>query len=99
MTKRTLQTFIVGDLVGKTITLKGRDAWALSELIRTGEKGCTPIDTPGPRWSAYVHKLRHEYGLKIDTVHENHGGAFPGCHARYVLRTQVRIIEDERRVA
>lgn len=99
MTKRTPQAFVIGDLAGTIITLTGRDAWALSELIRAGKKGCTPIDNPGPRWSAYVHKLRHEYGLKIDTVHENHGGAFPGTHARYVLRTQVRIIEDERRVA
>ena len=99
MTRRPPKAFVVGDLAGTIINPKGRDAWALSELIRAGKKGCTPIDTPGPRWSAYVHKLRHEYGLKIDTVHENHGGAFPGCHARYVLRTQVRIIEDERRVA
>ena len=29
----------------------GRDAWALMELHRADEAGCTPIDHPGPRWS------------------------------------------------
>ena len=31
--------------------VKGRDAWALKELVMAGDKGCTPLDTPGPRWS------------------------------------------------
>ena len=26
----------------------GRDAWALTELHRAGERGVTPIDVPGP---------------------------------------------------
>jgi hypothetical protein len=29
--------------------LIGRTAWALVELYRAGDQGCTPIDTPGPR--------------------------------------------------
>ena len=78
---------------GQPLTVHGRDAWALSELARCGQRGCTPIDNPGPRWSAYVHKLRHEYGLSIETINENHGGLFAGTHARYVLRSQVQIIE------
>lgn len=73
----------------------GRDAWALIELIRTGEQGCTPIDTPGPRWSGYVHHLRHEHGLIIETVTERHGGPFSGNHARYVLRSKVRLLSHE----
>lgn len=75
---------------GRTLTTIGRDAWALMELHRAGDKGCTPIDNPGPRWSAYVFKLR-QLGLAIDTVNEPHDGPFPGTHARYVLRTPVRI--------
>lgn len=77
---------------GRRFTVTGRDAWALLELHHAGPKGCTPIDNPGPRWSAYVHHLRREYGLAIETVHESHRGDFPGTHARYVLRSAVEII-------
>jgi hypothetical protein len=70
----------------------GRFAWALENLIRAGERGCTPIDHPGPRWSHYVFVLRRE-GLSIDTVEERHGGPYPGRHARYVLRSSVEILE------
>jgi len=73
----------------RTIAPTGRNAWALSELIREGKNGCTPIDNPGPRWSAYVFNLRREYGLIIDTITEPHNGPFPGTHARYVLRSVV----------
>ncbi len=76
----------------RMLVLYGRNAWALAELIKAGEKGCTPITHPGPRWSAYVHRLRHEHGLDIETIHEVHGGAFPGNHARYVLRSAVEAV-------
>ena len=62
-------------------------------VARIGQRrtaGCTPIDNPGPRWSAYVHALRHECGLDIGTVHEAHAGPFPGNHARYVLNSPVK---------
>ena len=71
-----------------TIIVKGRDRWALESLIRAGSKGCTPIDHPGPRWSAYVFELR-KLGVVIETLHEKHGGPFKGNHARYVLRSTV----------
>ena len=29
----------------------------------------------------------------IETIHERHGGAFPGNHGRYVLRSFVNILE------
>ena len=70
----------------------GRDAWALERLITAGGKGITPIDTPAPRWSAYIHKLRTEHGMNIATIHEPHGGQFPGHHARYVLNDNVQIV-------
>jgi hypothetical protein len=73
------------------LTYAGRNAWALSKLIGAGEKGCTPIDTPGPRWSAYIHNLRGD-GLDIETVTERHGGPYTGTHARYVLRSPVKVI-------
>ncbi len=75
-----------------TIT-KPRTAWALERLMRAGERGCTPIDQPAPRWSAYIFELRTWHGIAIETVTEPHRGHFPGNHARYVLRSSVEILE------
>ena len=77
---------------GSPFKATGRDAWALIELHKAGAKGCTPIDNPGPRWSGYVHALKTERGLAIETVYESHGGPFTGHHARYVLRSPVEIL-------
>jgi hypothetical protein len=83
-------TFIVRneDLSPAAINVSGRDRWALEFLIRAANKGCTPIDTPGPRWSAYVYNLRN-LGVCIETLNEPHKGPFSGTHARYVLRSTV----------
>ncbi|MCP4192808.1 MAG: hypothetical protein GY768_19515 [Planctomycetaceae bacterium] len=70
------------------IHVGGRDRWALECLIAAGETGCTPIETPGPRWSGYVFNLR-QLGVDIETINEPHEGPFPGTHARYVLRSSV----------
>lgn len=70
------------------ITINGRVRWALEQLIKAGRNGCTPINNPAPRWSAYVFELR-QLGVEIETIHEPHGGAFAGTHARYVLRSIV----------
>ncbi len=83
----------IGFWDGTIKTFHGRPAWALRNLICAGEKGCTPIDTPGPRWSHYVWVLRGE-GVSIETITERHCGQFPGTHARYVLRSEVVIIEN-----
>jgi hypothetical protein len=48
---------------------------------------------PGPRWSGYVFKLRR-LGILIETLHEQHGGPFPGRHARYVLRSPVMVLDQ-----
>lgn len=71
-----------------TIEARGREAWALDRLTEAGPRGCTPIEQPAPRWSAYVHRLRG-LGVPIETVTEPHGGAFAGTHGRYVLRARV----------
>jgi hypothetical protein len=70
------------------LNLKGRVRWAMECLIAAGPKGCTPIDNPGPRWSAYVFDLR-ELNVQIETIHEPHGEPFSGTHARYVLQSTV----------
>ena len=72
----------------------GREAWALLQLHRAGLVGCTPITHPGPRWSGYVFKLRRR-GLRIETINESHGGPFAGHHARYVLRSRIRIVATD----
>ena len=89
-------SFIITVIVepdGTLLAFRGRDAWALQKLIDAGDGGVTPLDTPGPRWSGYVHKLR-KAGLVIETIHEGHDGPFPGRHARYVLRSNVTVIDE-----
>lgn len=83
-----------GEKRDEVLSFAGREAWALRELIRAGERGCTPIDNPAPRWSHYVWLLRDTF--EIATVLEDHGGPFAGQHARYVLRDDVSILEDSR---
>lgn len=70
------------------ILVSGRVRWALECLMKAGTAGCTPIDTPGPRWSDYVFKLRAA-GVVIETINEPHEGPFSGTHARYVLRSRI----------
>ncbi|MBB4255436.1 hypothetical protein [Rhizobium sp. BK008] len=97
MTKRLIITArILPD--GTPTKVVGRDAWALQNLVKAGEGGCTPIDHPGPRWSHYVFKLRR-FGFTIQTLDETHGGPFPGSHARYVLRSEVEILDNGRDAA
>jgi hypothetical protein len=72
------------------MTVIGRDAWALRELIVAGDSGCTPIDNPAPRWSHCVFKLRRA-GIPVETITEPHGGPFAGTHARYRLGAPVRV--------
>jgi hypothetical protein len=70
-------------------TALGRVRWMLESLIEAGPKGVTPIDHPGPRFSAYVHSIR-QLGVEIETIHEAHGGPFAGTHGRYVLKSRVK---------
>ena len=73
---------------GREQSLQGRFAWALAGLLAAGEKGCSPIDQPGPRWSAYVHKLLRA-ALAIETLEDRHAGPYHGPHNRYALRSAV----------
>ncbi|CAN7565065.1 winged helix domain-containing protein [Aminobacter sp. LjRoot7] len=71
----------------------GREAWALLNLKRARKDGCTALEQPAVRWAAYIHDLRHNFGLDIESIHESHKGPFPGTHCRYVLRSDVTILE------
>jgi len=66
----------IGDDDGPVVAVRGREAWALMALIAAGERGCTPIDHPGPRWSSYVYDLR-KLSVVIETIRVRHGGDFP----------------------
>ena len=70
------------------INVNGRIKWALERLLGSGSAGCTPLTQPAPRWSHYIHQLRG-MGVEIETIHEPHGGGYPGHHGRYVLRARV----------
>lgn len=83
---------------GRTLQVQGREAWTLSNLVRLGLKGFSVFDNPGPRLSHYIMKLRR-LGLNIETVDVRHGGAFPGVHAKYLLRTPIEVIEETKPTA
>lgn len=87
----------IGGKGGRRVELRGRDGWALLQLIAAGSRGVTPIERIGPRWSAYVYKLR-KAGIEIHTIRESHGGPFPGHHARYVLAVPV-VVEEPTKAA
>jgi hypothetical protein len=80
---------------GLPISFRGRDAWALDALVVAGERGVTPIERPAPRWSHYIHRLR-KAGLVVETITEQHAGAYSGHHGRYVLRSDIEVLEVER---
>jgi hypothetical protein len=84
------RTFAIHGTDGQAqcLELKGREEWALSHLLAAGDRGCTPIDTPGPRWSDYVFKLRRR-GIDVATITEKHDGPYAGTHARYVLKSKI----------
>jgi hypothetical protein len=84
----------IGDADGQVVIVRGREAWALLALLAASERGCTPIENPGPRWSGYVHDLR-KLGFVIETIRERHGGPFAGEHARYVLRSPVAVLDQD----
>ncbi|SHK55063.1 hypothetical protein SAMN05444000_13812 [Shimia gijangensis] len=89
--KQEKTIYTITTAMGKTfnLVLAGRNRWAMEQLMKAGTHGCTPINNPAPRWSAYAFNLR-EFGVPIETVTERHAGPYPGHHARYVLQAQVQ---------
>lgn len=72
--------------------VKGQTARALAALIQAARNGITAQEMTcwAYRLGAYVHDLRHKYGLDIETLREEHPG---GWHGRYVLHTPVEILD------
>lgn len=75
-------------------TVTGQDAKALAELVRRGAAGVTALEVNSwaYRLGAYVHRLRHDFGLAIETQREPHDG---GWHGRYVLHSAVTLAEPD----
>jgi len=91
MSKRLSVTFLLDDGPEDRIAV-GRDGWALMQLVNAGGAGLTTLQNPAPRWSHYVWKLRG-LGIDIETIDESHGGPFAGTHARYKLKSRVRVVD------
>lgn len=100
MKKLVLRAIIIhpDGSVSLPVTVVGRDAWLLDQLMQVGSAGLTSVERPAPRVSHYCFKLRG-FGFDITTDYEEHGGPFPGKHGHYRLVSKVRIIEDSRRAA
>ncbi|HZH09299.1 MAG TPA: hypothetical protein VEZ24_02900 [Microvirga sp.] len=92
MTTRNLVGLRIRMESGTELTLRGREAWALEELLRAGRQGVTPISRPAPRWSDYIKRLRAK-GIVIATLSEPHDGPYHGRHGRYVLTSPLTVIE------
>ena len=88
MTRRTLPA--IGPAGPLTVT--GQVANALAALVGAGGGNVTApeVRSWAYRLGAYVHTLRRDFGLAIETVREPHDG---GWHGRYVLRCPVAILE------
>jgi hypothetical protein len=81
---------IVGDGPHGQIVVTGQVAKALAALVHSGAAGVTALEMSSwaYRLGTYVHTLRRDCGLAIETVHEPHEG---GWHGRYMLRSLVVI--------
>ena len=77
---------------GGAFTVKGQTAKALIALNKAGASGITALEVNSwaYRLGAYVHDLRRQHGLAIETQREGHEG---GWHGRYVLRSTVALGE------
>lgn len=71
--------------------VRGKEARVLEALVKAGRRGVTALELSSwaLRLAAYVHGLRHEYGLPISMRLEPHIGGFYG---RYVLEAVAAIL-------
>lgn len=80
----------------RVVSLSGRPGWLLPLLVEAGSSGVTARDLPaGLRVGGYVHRLRCQ-GVPVETLHQSHGGPFPGHHARYRLACRAERMEVAR---
>jgi hypothetical protein len=77
---------------GQPFEENGQVAKVLLSLVKAGEDGITPLarETWSLRLSDHVRKLKNRRSLTIVTLWGKHDD---GRHARYVLRSTLKIIE------
>ena len=67
-----------------------RNQWAMQILHEAGSVGVSRLDHASTSLPCYVYGLRQDLGeATIRTEFEEHGGEFPGTHARYYLTVPV----------
>lgn len=78
----------------KIYCVTGRVAQTIMHLVEAGKHGITALEMSSWafRLGAYIHRLRREYNVDIETKREPHIG---GSHARYILHSPVEIQEVE----
>lgn len=81
---------LINGEAGNCYHLRGRLSQTLLCLDRAKSKGITAAEMSSwaLRLSAYVHKLRHKYGLEIRMEEEKHDG---GWHGRYFLESSIQL--------
>lgn len=82
--------FLIEDPSGSKhdIVVSGRERCALETLMAAGATGCTSLSAGAHRLASYICRLRDK-GVLVATEREEHGGDFPGAHARYLLLSAV----------
>ncbi|MGD9712373.1 MAG: hypothetical protein AB7V46_09940 [Thermomicrobiales bacterium] len=87
--------FVTAKIGDRLININGREAQALLALVEHGPRGITSLDMGRAGWAirlgAYIHDLRHKFGVPIETTREPHDG---GQHGRYTLTGPVQIISQ-----
>lgn len=80
----------------KIFQVRGQVARTITALAIAGKEGVTALEisTWALRLGAYIHDLRRDCGLDIETQREPHDDE-GGWHGRYVLITPVEILEAE----
>ncbi len=75
-------------------TATGRPGQTLYCLVVAGERGITAAEVSNwaLRLAGYVYDLRHKHGLNIQAAQEPNTNGI-GTHARYILQSDVQIIE------
>lgn len=75
---------------GSLFIVRGQPARTLAALVEAGPHGVTAQEVAGWafRLAAYVHTLRTEHSLPIETLQEPHEN---GWHARYVLHAKIAL--------
>lgn len=85
---------VVFEAGGREHSVTGRQAQTILWLERKLHYGVTALEMSSwaLRLGAYIHCLRKEHDLNIETQYETHDG---GHHARYVLHTPIKLLTVE----